>query len=186
LLRIFARDLLALRPRLRNEIGHLALLRRVRRTSPSASMDILAGMLAYLAGIGALFGAVALSLVFFTSTPSKVPVAKEPQGATAMIVARGASAKTPAAVAQQAAKLQKHQRPTATPVEPARPITAAHDTSAHDTQAHDSRAHATGQRSAASAAKWRGPAQEERARRWAYQQDTTAPSFRSRFLGYAE
>jgi hypothetical protein len=37
-----------------------------------------------------------------------------------------------------------------------------------------------------SAAKERRVAQEERARRWAYQQDTKAPSFRSRFLGYAE
>jgi hypothetical protein len=173
---VVTRDPRAFRPVLRNEIDNLALLRRVRRTRPSASMDILAGMFAYLAGLGALFGAVALSLVFFSSTSNKLAGPRQPQGVTAMMVAPGASGKTPAAVAKPTVKLQKHRRPAATPVEPPRSTTAAHDTQAHDTR----------QRSAMSAVKWPRVAQEERARRWAYQQDTKPPSFRSRFLGYAE
>jgi predicted lipid-binding transport protein (Tim44 family) len=140
-------------------------------------MDILAGMLGYLAGIGALFGALALSLVLFTSTENKPPAPRQPQSATAMIVAPGASGKTPAAQARvkPAVEPQKHQRAAATPVEPARAATVAHD-------AHP--------RSAMSAAKSRRLAHEERARRWAYQQDakepSKEPSFESRFLGYAE
>ena len=140
-------------------------------------MDILAGMLAYLAGIGALFGVMALSLVLFTSTENKAPAPSQPQGATAMIVAPGASGKTPAAQAhvKPGVEPQKHRRPAATPVEPARSATVAHDTQT---------------RSAMSAAKSRRLAQEERAHRWAYQQDAKEPSkdpsFESRFLGYAD
>jgi hypothetical protein len=172
----------SLRLALRNEIDHLALVRRVRRTSLRASMDILAGMLAYLAGIGALFGALALSLVLFTSTESKPPAPRQPQSATAMMVAPGASGKTPAAQARvkPAVEPQKHQRPAATPVEPARAATVAHDAQTHD--AH--------RQSAMSAAKSRRLVHEERARRWAYQQDAKEPSqdpsFESRFLGYAD
>jgi hypothetical protein len=140
-------------------------------------MDILAGMLAYLAGIGALFGALALSLVLFTSTENKPLAPSQPQSATAMMVAPGAPGKTSAAPAhvKSAVEPQKLRRPAATPVEPAHTATVAH------TQAQD--AH---QRSAMSAAKSRRLAQEERARRWAYQQDAKDPSFESRFLGYAD
>jgi hypothetical protein len=141
-------------------------------------MDILAGALAYLAGIGALFGALALSFVLFTSMPDNPPTPRQPQSATAMMVAPGASSKTPAAaaVAKPAVERQKHRRPATMPVEPARTSTVAHNTQAHDTH----------QRSATAAAKSRRLAQEERARRWAYQEDAKEPSFESRFLGYAD
>jgi len=56
-------------------------------------MDILAGMLAYLAGIGVIFGGLALSLLLFTATP-KQPLTPQSPVATAMRFAPGAAAKT--------------------------------------------------------------------------------------------
>ena len=46
-------------------------------------MDILAGMFAYIAGIGAIFAGLVVSFSVFVATPNK-PV--EPQSATAMLV----------------------------------------------------------------------------------------------------
>src|SRR5262249_13332265 len=90
---------------------HLALLRRVWRTSPSASMGLLAGMFGYLAGIGALFGALALSFFLSASTP-KEPLSPQSPAATAMRVAPSAAGKTAEARAKRTAsrsgKLAKH------------------------------------------------------------------------------
>ena len=50
-------------------------------------MDILAGMLAYVAGIGALFAGLAVSFFVFFSTPHEpLQTQTQPQSASAMLV----------------------------------------------------------------------------------------------------
>jgi len=140
-------------------------------------MDILAGMLAYVAGIGALFAALAVSFLVFFATPHE-PLQTEtpPQNARAMVVrpstpkpAVEARAKQPATQgAGHFEKLaEKHSAAAGSSV------TAQTTASASDSR----RDHA------ASAAQPPRLIQDERARRWAYHQDS---SFESRFLGYAD
>jgi hypothetical protein len=151
-------------------------------------MDILAGMLAYVAGIGALIAGLAISFSVFFATPNQpLQTENQPQSASAMLV-RPSAANNPAAigaVGKQSAKqsaghfdksAEKHAAAAALP-------SAAQPTASRELR----RKHAT---SAAQA--WR-PIQEESARRWAYQQNPSArnqnaqnPSFESRFLGYAD
>jgi hypothetical protein len=127
-------------------------------------MDILAGMLAYLAGIGAIIAAIAVSFSVLFSTPNASP---EPQSATAMVA-------RPAPTNKNAAPRAKHsiahhdKRSVTTNVATAAPAS----TSANDVK-----------RKALSAAQLRRLVQEERTRRFAYQQE---PNFQSRLLGYAD
>ena len=128
-------------------------------------MDILAGVLVYLAGIGALFAGLALSFFVFFSTPHE-PLQTQ-QSASAMLV-RPSTPNKPAAVEarakQSADNFEKHTMAAGSP--------GSAQASARDVHG----------KYAASAAQARR-LQEERGRRWAYQQDS---SFERRFLGYAD
>lgn len=141
-------------------------------------MDILAGMLAYVAGIGALYAALAVSFFVFFATPHE-PLQSEtqPQNARAMLV-RPSTPNKPAAEArakQTATQSASHfDKPAEKhPAAAGSSVTAQATALARDPQ----------RKHAASAAQARRLIQEERARRWAYQQDS---SFESRFLGYAD
>jgi hypothetical protein len=132
-------------------------------------MDILAGVVAYAAGIGALFAAFAVSFFVFFATP-KEPVQPQSQSANAMLV-RPSTPNKPAAVeahAKQSASHSERHAAAVVSLSAAQPPTTARD--------HH-------RKPAASTAQARQLIQEERARRWAYQQDS---SFESRFLGYAD
>jgi hypothetical protein len=127
-------------------------------------MDILAGILTYVAGIGAIFVGLAVSFSIFVATPNK-PVG--PQSATAMIVKPSAPNKAVAAetiVKPASGHAEKNAAPVNAPADAARPSRP-------------------GTSAATSAAQLRQMVQEERARRWASQHD---PSFEHRFLGYAD
>jgi len=128
-------------------------------------MDILASMLAYLAGIGALFTGLAVSFFVFFSTPHE-PLQTQ-QSASAMLV-RPSTPNKPAAVEARAKQSADHSEKHAT----AASSPGGAQASARDVHGKD----------AASAAEARR-FQEERGRRWAYQQDS---SFERRFLGYAD
>jgi hypothetical protein len=138
-------------------------------------MDILAGMLAYVAGIGALFAAFAISFFVVFATPEE-PVQTQPhsQSANAMLV-RPSTPTKPATVeahatqraTQRGGHSEKHPA-AAVASSAAAPMTAARN--------HP-------RKPAASTAQARQLTKEEHARRWAYQQDS---SFESRFLGYAD
>ena len=135
-------------------------------------MDILAGMLAYIAGIGAIIAGLAVSFSVFVASPNK-PV--EPQSATAMIVKPSAPNKAvPAETIAKPASghAEKNAAAVNAPADAARPTRLGNEIHRRpDTSA------------ATSAAQLRQMVQEERARRWASQHD---PSFEHRFLGYAD
>jgi hypothetical protein len=154
-------------------------------------MDILAGMLAYVAGIGAVIAALAISFsVFFATQNPPAQTEAQPRSASAMVVrpsTAGAPNKPTAfgaiarATANHANYPEKH---AATASGSARSPASARDL-------HRKPADASAQA--------RRLLQEERARRWAYQQDARQgssqgssqdsshePSFQSRFLGYTE
>jgi hypothetical protein len=135
-------------------------------------MDILAGMFAYIAGIGAIFAGLLVSFSVFVATPNK-PV--EPQSATAMLVKPSAPNKAvaPEAGAKPAsAHAEKNEAAANAPADAARPTRLGNEIHGRpDTAA------------ATSAAQLRRMVEEERARRLASQHD---PSFEHRFLGYAD
>jgi hypothetical protein len=129
-------------------------------------MDILAGMLAYVAGLAALFGALAVSFSVFFATP-KGPLQAQPQSASAMLVRPSAPKKqaTIEARAKQAgSRAEKHAAGT--------PGSAQRTASAGDSRRKHTKAAAQARR-----------IDEEHARRWAYQPDA---NFESRFLGHAD
>jgi len=128
-------------------------------------MDILASMLAYLAGIGALFTGLAVSFFVFFSTPHE-PLQTQ-QSASAMLV-RPSTPNKPAAVEARAKQSADHFE---------KHTTAAGSPGSAQASARD--VHGKYAASAAQARRF----QEERGRRWAYQQDS---SFERRFLGYAD
>jgi hypothetical protein len=148
-------------------------------------MDILAGIFAYLACIGGLLGALAISFMLYVSPhghgQNVQQAAATGRSITASHVTTVAQAK-PAAQAKLAAKGDKSDKgeqpkdphvassvapeatPAATPTNPA--ISLRHKTQL-----------------ASRAQNYRRLVEEQRARRWAYQQD---PDFEARFLGYAD
>jgi hypothetical protein len=155
-------------------------------------MDILAGILAYVAGIGALIAGVAISFsVFFATQNPALQTETQPQSARAMVVRPsivGAPNKPTAigALARHPANHTNHpEKHTAT---------AATSGGRLPTSVRDLHRNAAG-----ASAQARRLLQEERARRWAYQQDSRQganpgsnqaashdSSFESRFLGYAD
>jgi hypothetical protein len=135
-------------------------------------MNILAGMLAYIAGIGAIFAGLVVSFSVFVATPNK-PV--EPQSATAMLVKPSAPNKAVAAepgTKPASGHPEKNAAATSAPVDAGRPTRLGNETHRRP-----------GTIAASSAAQLRRMVEEERARRWASQHD---PSFEHRFLGYAD
>jgi hypothetical protein len=73
-------------------------------------MDILGGLLVYLAGIAALFAGLALSFFVFYSTPYEPPQPK-PQSASAMLV-QPSTLNKPAAVEARAKQRRRSFRKT--------------------------------------------------------------------------
>ena len=157
-------------------------------------MDILAGILAYVAGIGALVAGVAISFSVFFATQNPPLQTQSQQNASAMLV-RPSTAGTPngpnaiGALAKPAPDRGDHPEKHA-----AAGAGAAHSpASIRDLH----------RKAAGASAQARRLIQEERARRWAYQQDSGQganqgssqglsqgsrhdSSFESRFLGYAD
>jgi len=164
----------------RNEFDPSRIVAPGAADKSESAMDILAGMLAYLAGIGVIFGGLALSLLLFTATP-KQPLTPQSPVATAMRVAPNAAAKTPDAQANakhpdsRSEKLGKYAPPAARPPDAARLATVARDINRDKHR-----------KTATPAENARRLAQEERARRWAYQRDANGSTFAGRFLGYAD
>jgi hypothetical protein len=138
-------------------------------------MDILAGMLAYVAGIGALFAGLAVSFFVFFSTPNEpLQTQAQPQSASAMLVRPSTPNKPPVVEAPAQQTAGRSEKPAEKPAAAAGSSVAAQPA----TLARDFR-----HKPAAAAAQARRLIHEERARRWAYQQDS---NFESRFLGYAD
>jgi hypothetical protein len=143
-------------------------------------MDILAGIIAYMAGLAAFFGALAVAFFVFFATP-KAPLQNEPQSANAMLVRPStpnkpatAEAHTKQAAKEKAVHSEKHAIAAASPDRAQQTVSG---------QIHS--------KSAASTAHARRLIQEDRARRWAYQQDQGQDQgqdhgFDRRFLGYAD
>ena len=127
-------------------------------------MDILAGMLAYVAGLGALFGAAAMAFLVFAGGPKEpLQTQAQPQSASAMLV-RPSTANKPAVEARaKHVHSAKHAASSPSPTQP---------------PAHEAR-----RKPAAPVTQARRLMQEERARRWAYQPDS---NFEHRFLGYSD
>ncbi|MGE5367795.1 MAG: hypothetical protein ACM3PO_11105 [Betaproteobacteria bacterium] len=131
-------------------------------------MDILAGVLAYVAGIGALFAGLAVSFLVFFATPHEpLQTETQSQNARAMLV-RPSTPNKPALEAsakQNATQSASHFEKSAEKHTAAADSSVAAQTTA---SARDPR-----RKHAASAAQARRLIQEERARRWAYQQDSS-------------
>ena len=160
-------------------------------------MDILAGMLAYVAGIGAVFAGLAVAFFVFFATPKEpLQAQSEPQSAHAML-ARPSASNGPAAAAAHArrsakeaarerAKESAKESTKESTKESARKSTKAGSPgAAHPTASARNHERKPG----ASTAQARRLIQNDR--RWAYQQDSTQDSrqdstFKSRFLGYAD
>jgi type IV secretory pathway VirB10-like protein len=141
-------------------------------------MDILAGMFAYLAGIGAVIAALAISFSVLLSQPNQaVQPQNQAQSATAMVVKQ--------AQPNKAAPVEANSKPMSGHAKKQAAMTSAPAAAQPTPSAKDQR------KAIASAAKLRRLVQEERARHWAYQQDSRQDSrqdssFQSRFLGYAD
>jgi hypothetical protein len=132
-------------------------------------VDILAGMLAYVAGLGALFGAFAVAFMF-VATP-KASLQTLPQSANAMPVRPSTAHKPNKLLEARAKATTRHSENHAA-------APGARDGAQRRASARDSR-----RDHAVSTAQARRSIEEEHARRWAYQQDG---GFASRFLGYSE
>jgi hypothetical protein len=136
-------------------------------------MDIIGSMLAYLGCVTGIVGALAISFLVLFASPE--PPAT-PLHAAAM-TARQTPAKTIAAAeAKPAAKIAQADNAVAallpgTETVPQRAVVAGARQKMQMSRAHLRRLVQEER------------AQEERARRWAYQQD---PDFEARFLGYAD
>jgi type IV secretory pathway VirB10-like protein len=125
-------------------------------------MDILAGMLAYIAGLGALFGALAVAFFVFFAGP-KDALQTQAQPPSAMLVRPSTANKIEARA--------KHGH------------SASHATAASSPAPTQPPSHEARRKPAAPVAQARRLMQEERARHWAYQQDS---NFDHRFLGYSD
>jgi hypothetical protein len=135
-------------------------------------MDILAGMLAYVAGLGALFGALAVAFFVFAAGPKEPQQTQaQPQGASAMLV-------RPSTANKPAVEGRAKRGPRETSGHSAKGATAASSPASTAPSSHEAR-----RKPAATSAQARRQIQEEQARRWAYQQDS---NFGHRFLGYSD
>ena len=161
-------------------------------------MDILAGMLGYLAGIGAVFGVFALSFFVFFATPKEAMQAQsEPQSAHALLARRSASHRPTAVAAHARRSAKESTRESTLHSEKHEPVANAAGADQRTKTARDhprkTGTSKTGTSKTGTSKTGTSTAQalrlmeEERARHWAYQQDSNqGSSFERRFLGYAE
>ncbi len=139
-------------------------------------MDILASILAYLGCITGIVGALALSFFLFFAAPdqSTMPIrtaaiaAKPIAAKTATVTEVAPASKNEPAIKNEQAIASDGAKTDVAQAEPAPPTPVVLSSRQKRQQL---------------AAHLRRLAQEERARRWAYQQD---PDFEARFLGYAD
>jgi len=156
-------------------------------------MDILAGMLGYLAGIGAVFGVFALSFFVFFATPKEALQAQsEPQSAHALLARRSASHRPTAVAAHARRSAKESTRESTLHSEKHEPVANAAGADQRTKTARD-HPRKTGTSKTGTSKTGTSTAQalrlmeEERARHWAYQLDSNqGSSFERRFLGYAE
>jgi hypothetical protein len=144
-------------------------------------MDILASILAYLGCMAGIVGALVISFALFFSAPH-IAQPNIPQRVAHN--ARGQSVATTAkAVTPNAATAAVAKAPTKSDRDTQAVSAIAQNAAPAPTPIPPPTASARAKMAAARAQKLRRFVQEERARRWAYQQD---PDFESRFLGYVD
>jgi hypothetical protein len=122
-----------------------------------SAMDVLVAMCVYLAGIAGIVGALAISFILYFAPPRH---AASTQQTVAMVVQQDAS-----------------------PLGPRRANGQVVSTIERSAGAKTKTAASPAQIQAMRAQYFHRLVQEQRAKRWAYQQD---PSFENRFLGYAD
>ena len=139
-------------------------------------MDILASILAYLGCVTGIVGALALSFFLFFAAPdqSTMPIH------TAAIAAKTATVAEVAPASKNEPAIKNEQAITS---DVAKTDVAKSDIANAETAPPTPVVVSSRQKRQQLAAHLRRLAQEERARRWAYQQD---PDFEARFLGYAD
>ena len=140
-------------------------------------MDILASILAYLGCVTGIVGALALSFFLFFAAPdqSTMPIH------AAAIAAKPIAAKT--ATVAEVAPASKNEPAIKNEQAIASDVAKTDDVAQAETAPPTPVVVSSRQKRQQLAAHLRRLAQEERARRWAYQQD---PDFEARFLGYAD
>jgi hypothetical protein len=149
-------------------------------------MDIIASIFAYLGCVTGIVGALAISF-FFVFSPLAQP-ATAPQVASHAASVAPAPAKTVAA-SETSAVAKSAKAESAKAENTAKAENKADDRGGMAAVAKDRQspplviAQDARQKTKTSHAQWRRLVQEERAKRWAYQQD---PDFEARFLGYAD
>jgi len=132
-------------------------------------MDIIASVLAYMGCVTGIIGALVLSFAIFLSTPDQPTGINYP-------VAMAANQSVARATTPHATSKLEHRPPLV--------ATDVQSTPAPQTMAQTMATASARQKVQTSRAQYlRRMVQEERARRWAYQQD---PDFEARFLGYAD
>jgi hypothetical protein len=134
-------------------------------------MDILASMLAYLGCVTGIVGALAMSFYLFFAAPHQ---ALTPTHAIAMATKPSVLMTAMAPQAKPSAKIDRADTHVASRI--------ASDVSTEEAS-QATAAEARKKAELAHAQFLRRLVQEDRARRWAYQQD---PSFETRFLGYTD
>jgi hypothetical protein len=133
-------------------------------------MDVLASMLAYLTAVTGIVGALGLSAFLFFAAPNQ-PVMPL-QGVTKISAANSNAAGLGVALQSPPARTA----PRVVLPEKSPPTTNA------ETAAASAKAIAEARQAQLSAAELRRMVQEQRAKRWAYQD----PDFESRFMSYAD
>jgi hypothetical protein len=137
-----------------------------------ASMDILAAMFVYLGSVTGIIAALAISCVLVFSPSHQATPAKQMKQSVALVVQQTAPRLPPLPQHANAGVTTEQQETQAVP-------SVAQSAPPQQTAAAASPLQVQAMR----AQYLRRIAQEERAKRWAYQQD---PSFENRFLGYAD
>jgi|HubBroStandDraft_6_1064221.scaffolds.fasta_scaffold293228_2 hypothetical protein len=134
-------------------------------------MDILAAMLVYLASLSGIIAALSISLFLYFSPPHQATPPEHIKQSVALVVQQ---------TAPKLPLLPQHANAAAATEQPA---TQAVPSVAQSAPPQQKAAASPLQVQAMRTQYLRRIVQEERAKRWAYQQD---PSFENRFLGYAD
>jgi hypothetical protein len=149
----------------------IAHYRTVAGRKRHASMDILAAMFVYLASVTGIIAALAISFFLVFLPPHQATPQGQMKQSVALVVEQ-TTPRLPPLVQHANAGTEQQATPAVPGVAQSVPAPQQTAAAASPLQVQAMRAQYL-----------RRIAQEERARRWAYQQD---PSFENRFLGYAD
>lgn len=138
-----------------------------------SSMDIIASMLAYLGCVTGILGALAISFFVVFSSPDQSTMPISPVAMTAKPSVAKAAMVATAQPVLKIAQVDSHPASLGPKREMAPQAATGRTASAINIR----------QKTQSWAAQVRRQEQEQRARRWAYQQN---PDFEARFLGYAD